>query len=166
MNILRLDFRLRGKDETQQKGEHFMNNYILAGLILLTALACFGCNKTAFPVAQVEGIVLCDGQPVPFVRVSFDPIRTDSVIVGVRAQGITDENGRFALSTYGTNDGAVVGRHEVRVSATQATDRDTPAALSEFTMVMEAEVERGKRNEFTIDVPVRGARERLIIPED
>ena len=142
-----------------------MNNYILASVIILTALACFGCNKTAFPIAQVEGIVLCEGQPVPFVRVSFDPIRTDSVIVGVRAQGITDENGRFVLSTYGVNDGAVVGRHEVRVSATQATNGGTPASLSEFTMVMEAEVEKSKKNDFTIDVPIRDRRVRLEIPD-
>jgi len=142
-----------------------MNNFILAGLIILTALACLGCNKTAFPVANVEGVVLCEGQPVPFVRVSFDPIRGESVIVGVRAQGITDENGRFVLSSYGTNDGAVVGRHEVRVDATQATDRNTPAALSEYNLVTEIEVESGKRNEFTIEIPRRGPRDRLVIPD-
>jgi len=142
-----------------------MNNSILVSLIILTALACCGCNKTAFPVAKVEGIVLCDGQPVPFVRVSFDPIRTESVIVGVRAQGITDENGRFVLSTYGVNDGAVIGKHEVRVCATQATEKNTSASLSEFTMIMEAEVEKGKKNDFTIDVPVRDKRVRLVIPD-
>jgi hypothetical protein len=147
-----------------------MNNYILTGLIILTALACLGCgNSTAFPVAKVEGIVLHEGQPVPRVQVSFAPVLTgQSIVAGARGSGVTDENGRFVLATYDylRSDGAVVGKHQVYVVPTEDTDRNTPAALSRYNAVKEVEVVRGKQNNFTIELPRRAPRERLIIPSD
>jgi len=144
-----------------------MNNYILACLIVLTALTCLGCSDSnPFPVAKVEGIVMCDGQPVPDVLVQFDPVRTgSSALVGKRSQAVTNGDGQFVLTTYNRNDGAIVGKHEVRVAATQTTAKDCPAALSLYDTVTEVEVEKGKKNIFTIDVPVRDRRVRLAIPD-
>jgi hypothetical protein len=146
-----------------------MNNYIFAVLVILTALACLGCgNSTDFPVAKTEGVVMCEGLPVANVRVEFSPVRTgESAIVGARGFGITDADGRFVLATYDgrRGDGAIVGKHDVRVYATPDTDRDTPASLAP-NVLKTVEVERGKANNFTIELPKRAPRERLIIPSD
>jgi len=34
---------------------------------------------------------------------------------GKSASGVTDENGRFVLSTYGLDDGAIVATHSVTI---------------------------------------------------
>jgi hypothetical protein len=147
-----------------------MNNYILAGLIILTALACLGCgNSGDFQVAKAEGIVLHAGLPLALVAVEFAPVGNGgSAITGARAWGATDENGRFVLATYDAlrKDGAIVGKHNVRISATTDTDRNTTAALSPYNIVTEVEVVRGKPNNFTFELPRRAPRERLIIPRD
>ena len=147
-----------------------MNNYILAGLVILTALACLGCSSsTDFPVAKAEGIVLHEGQPVAYVAVEFAPVgNSGSAVTGARAWGATDENGKFVLATYDAvkKDGAIVGKHNVRVSATPDTDRNTTAALSPFNIVTEVDVVRGKPNNFTFELPRRAPRERLVIPRD
>jgi hypothetical protein len=148
-----------------------MNNYILAGLIILTALACLGCgNSTDFPVARAGGILMHEGQPIANVMVQFSPVRTgDSAIVGARAFGITDADGRFVLATYDARrgDGAIVGKHDVRVYATPETDRNLPASLAP-NVLKTVEVVSGRRqtNDFTIELPTRAPRERLVIPED
>ena len=139
-------------------------NYYIVFLLGFTLLACMGCGGNKFPVAKVEGTVTCDSKPVAFVQVNFSPKRVDkSVIVGKGAIAYTDENGKFILSTYGINDGAVVGKHEVTVSATSETDRNCPATLSRYGVVQEIDVEK-KKNDFTIDLPVRAKGVALEIP--
>lgn len=148
-----------------------MNKVLFACLVMLTLLACLGCNNSnQFPLAKVSGVVLCEGQPVPFVHVEFSPIRPKgekSAVVGARAVANTDKDGKFVLATYNRakNDGAVVGKHEVHVSATSETNASTPAALSVYEKVTEVEVAKGQTNEFTIELRKRNPRQQLVIPQ-
>src|SRR5262245_13286615 len=91
----------------------------LRPLILSPALALLlsGCGSDGdFPTATTTGRVVCEGQPVPFVLVFFEPLQTGKkALVGKQGIANAEADGTFTISTYGDNDGAVVGRHRVRV---------------------------------------------------
>lgn len=79
---------------------------ILAASISL--VAAVGCGDR-FEFAEVEGMVTLKGKPLEKVRVEFSPL-TD----GPQSAAMTDEQGRFSLSTVdGSRKGAVVGMHRV-----------------------------------------------------
>jgi hypothetical protein len=82
-----------------------------AGLavVLLTAA---GCTSKYTPV-PVSGVVTLDGQPVNKATVYFYAVGDDKE--GRPAQGATDENGEFNLSTLGNGDGALPGDYKVVV---------------------------------------------------
>lgn len=87
-------------------------------LILLAIAGCGGDGLDHFPTAKTEGTILCEGKPVPFAMVYFEPLQnpnSQTADVGKPGFDIADENGHFVLSTYGTEDGAVIGKHRVRV---------------------------------------------------
>jgi hypothetical protein len=82
-----------------------------AVLIALVGLA--SCeSRPAF--AEVSGVVLLDGQPMPEALVVFlpDPERGTN---GPRCSGVTDAQGRFRLMRDDRGSGAVVGFHRVLV---------------------------------------------------
>lgn len=113
----------------------------------------------------MSGVVLCEGQPVANVQVAMQPIATnpDDAVVGKAAFSWTDESGRFVLSTYGDEDGAIVGRHRVRVFADGV---QCDCVLSEVEDVMEYEVKAGERHDVEVNLRKRTARDRPIVPED
>jgi hypothetical protein len=82
-----------------------------------TALACMsaglllaGCNDDGRPQrVPVSGRVFIDGQPLDHGFVRFVP--TDARPSG----GQIDSFGRFRLSCFSDDDGAVLGRHKVAV---------------------------------------------------
>ena len=61
-------------------------------------------------MAHVRGQVLYRGQPLEFGNVMFQPR------AGQPASGDIQPDGTFSLSTYKIGDGAVVGRHKVRIT--------------------------------------------------
>jgi len=77
----------------------------------LLALAAAGCGKAKPATAPVTGRVLLDGKPVAGAAVMLEPVGG-----GVPARGSTGADGSFTLSTFGRDDGALVGRHRVSVS--------------------------------------------------
>jgi hypothetical protein len=79
--------------------------------ILLVASLLAGCGPDRPDLVEVSGQVVIDGQLLSIGNIKFVPN-------GGRASwGKIDENGRFSLSCYETNDGALPGRHRVQVSA-------------------------------------------------
>jgi len=81
-----------------------------AGTPLALALVLLaGCSDAKMATYPVEGTVTLDGQPVAGGSVLFRPAQ------GPIATGKVDEQGRFQLRTYGEADGAVAGRHAVRL---------------------------------------------------
>jgi len=130
-------------------------------LLLVIALAA-GCNSGDFPTAPVSGRVLCEGQPVPFVMIFFEPMQTGkSALVGGQGLAVADDKGNFVLHTYGANDGAVIGHHRVRVGPPHSEDHPNykcPCVLNAEVDVMEVDVKKGK-NQFDIVLKKKTGRE-------
>ena len=99
------------------------NRHIL--VLVLAALGVVGgCGGKQLPVAPAEGQVSYRGKPLPFGSVMFQPV------MGPPARGVIQPDGTFQLSTYGSNDGAVIGQHQVRIACfeSQRPSSKAPAA--------------------------------------
>ena len=78
---------------------------------LFAALFCFvlaGCNSSG--LKPVEGVVLLDGNPLPSASIQFVPQGK-----GKNATGVTDSEGKFAMSTVDPRDGVQPGSYKVVV---------------------------------------------------
>jgi hypothetical protein len=64
----------------------------------------------------VSGQVLLDSKPVPGATVVFHPVDASTFKWEERPQGNTDNQGRFTLTTYATNDGAPAGEYKVAIA--------------------------------------------------
>jgi hypothetical protein len=88
-----------------------MKRFVLLG-IALAAAGCSGGPK----IASVSGVVTLDGRPYPNAVVSFQPLGSkDAPNPGRGSAGVTDEKGQFTLRYDGVKNGAVVGKHRVRI---------------------------------------------------
>jgi len=84
--------------------------FSLTVLLLATPPILVGCRSDAPDIVAVEGIVTHNGQPVPNIRVYFQP--TD----GRQSWGDTNAEGKFKLDYDEEYDGAKVGTHRVHVA--------------------------------------------------
>jgi hypothetical protein len=128
----------------------------LAGLLLLLA-GCGGSGNP--PTAKVTGTVTLKGAPVDGALVTFNPER------GRPASGVTDVSGKFTLSTFIKDDGAVLGKHKVTIAE---SNRDKPPPMPGFgeplpsrfpakygkaeSSPLSENVEKGQKNDFTFDI--------------
>lgn len=67
----------------------------------------------------VSGKVLIDGQPLKFGSVVFVPEG------GRQSSGTLDSEGHFALTCLTPNDGAIVGKHQIQVLASETVNETT-----------------------------------------
>jgi hypothetical protein len=79
--------------------------------IAIAAAMVVGCGPRGPEVAKVRGIVLLDGKPLKKGHVATIPS------AGKGANGFIQPDGSFELSTFGDNDGALVGTHKVGIAA-------------------------------------------------
>lgn len=97
---------------------------------------------------------MCNGAPVANAFVFFEPIKTgDSAVTGKQGMGMTDENGEFSISTYGTEDGAVVGKHRVRVGAPEKMNFTCDCETNSELDLMEVDITSSGENSFVLDLP-------------
>lgn len=89
---------------------------------LAAVVCCFSCGRQELPKGRVTGRVTYQGKPLKGWIIYFVPER------GPVASGLIDEEGRYSLSTTGSGDGAVVGRHKVYFSPPPSTE--APADLT------------------------------------
>lgn len=87
-------------------------------LPLVVLLILGGCGRASYmkDVAPVTGFVTLDGQPVTEGYVTFTPQvseGSDPLDSGKAASGTIGSDGKFVLTTYSNEDGAVVGHHKV-----------------------------------------------------
>ena len=120
-------------------------------LLLFTCLTGLGCSSLEqYPLAVATGTVTCDGKPVAKAIVYFEPLKSgDTSVVGKQGFALTDESGKFSVSTYGENDGAVVGRHIVRVGRSESTPSCNCALIADEPLT-EVEVKSGQANDFPL----------------
>ena len=83
---------------------------LAVGSMLLGLCAAGGCGTDRLPVAPVEGKIVYQGKPLEFGGVMFQAPS------GPPARGRIGSDGTFRLSTYGDGDGAVIGKHRVRIT--------------------------------------------------
>jgi hypothetical protein len=86
----------------------------LLALPLILSLAGCGSEPKLPELTEVEGQVLINGQPLPSAKVTFNPTM-NGLPANSSGMGITDEMGKFKLSTAGQL-GAVPGEHVVTVA--------------------------------------------------
>jgi hypothetical protein len=90
----------------------------LAAVVAVVGLVV-GCDKgLTESVAPAGGTVTLKGEALANARVVFYPVAGSSRF----SHGNTDATGKFTLSTYGVNDGALIGKHKVTVSKIEGAD--------------------------------------------
>jgi hypothetical protein len=95
----------------------------------LLALPAIGCTpKSDF--AEVSGVVLLDGKPMPAALVEFLP-DSEQGTHGPVSAATTDDEGRFRLVSHDQHPGAVVGKHRVLVQDA----RSIPQAVTDHSKV-------------------------------
>ncbi len=84
-----------------------------SAILLLALAASSGCGgaEDRPPTAAVSGTVAYKGAAVEGATVSFMMEGAPRV-----ASGVTDKDGKFKLSTFALNDGAVIGTHTITVT--------------------------------------------------
>lgn len=111
-----------------------MINRSVAFLLSLSLCLVVGCGDDEWEGKRVKvykagGTVLLDGKPLDDAIVVFH-----SQSHSVSAQGVTDKDGRFQLTTYRENDGAADGPQKVvvtkRIYVEQKTKYDSPTERS------------------------------------
>jgi hypothetical protein len=91
-------------------------------LAVLCAIS-IGCGDGRMSRVPVSGKVLIDGKPLTKGSIRF--ISPNSRASG----GVLDSEGRFVLSCYENGDGAVLGTHQIEVTA---NERVTPTKMRWF----------------------------------
>jgi hypothetical protein len=121
-----------------------------------------GCGGGGdFATASATGTVLCDGKPVEGAMVYFEPVKegSGSPVVGKQGFAWSDANGKFVISTYepGGEDGAVIGKHRVRVGKGKS---NCNCAMNEEADLMQVEVKAGEDNVFELVLSKKTGREK------
>lgn len=91
---------------------------VLFGLLTAVSLGCSD-GSGGFNTAPVHGKVTYQGKPVEGGNITFRPLASADAKdnqVGMPATGGVRDDGTYALSTYGAEDGAVVGKAQVLYS--------------------------------------------------
>ena len=116
-----------------------------------------GCGSE-FPLADVSGVVTLDGEPLSNATVFFQPVQSSSnPVVGPPSIGVTDESGRYSVSTHKLGSGAVVGTHEVSISTFETRMKD-PENSDALEVVSQERVPQRYRapSELNFEVTSRG----------
>lgn len=85
--------------------------YLCAMILTGIAFGCGGETVKRDPVYKVRGVVTYKGKPVSGADVTFTCEEK-----GRSAFGRTNDSGEYELTTFGSNDGAVAGKHAVAIS--------------------------------------------------
>jgi hypothetical protein len=95
----------------------------------MIAASILGCSTQPPPIVPVTGVVMLDGQPLPFAEVRFYP-QAENLPADFVGVAITDENGRYTLNTNGQPGGCVCA-HIVTVAEGPPPDRSRNKTANE-----------------------------------
>src|SRR5262245_19121507 len=88
---------------------------VIGGVCLMFLVGCGESGPAQPKTYPVSGTVMYNGQRVAAAKVTF---MTEGAAKA--ATGITDSEGKFQLSTYSANDGAIAGDHKITVIKEEA----------------------------------------------
>jgi hypothetical protein len=125
------------------------------------SLSAIGCSQS--DTVAVTGIVTLNGQPAGDAEVIFNPLPNKP---GRIATGHTDSAGHFSIETAKPNDGAAPGDYVVTVGeyyppgkappfpsgGGQLPSRFPPKYGDPSQSPLNANVERGKKNDFQFEI--------------
>lgn len=104
-----------------------------AGLLLvaLMLLSAIGCGDGKPERATVAGTVLIDGEPLPKGNITFVPSGGRPSVARIQPDG------SFELRCFDEDDGAIIGTHQVAISAKDIISEDNikwyaPAKYSDY----------------------------------
>jgi hypothetical protein len=89
---------------------------LIAGLVTVGIFGAASCAGDPL-VAPVEGTLRIKGKPLANVEVEFLPEAN-----GPRSRGVTDQDGRYRLTTDAQKSGATIGSHRVLLYDLQVYD--------------------------------------------
>ena len=138
----------------------YLKYCVVLGTCLLV-LACLGCGPGGPAIESVEGTVTLDGKPLPNASVVFVPEN------GRPAGATTDSQGHYVLTFTEGRQGAMLGKHKVRISTASdpsETPDGEPIPGTPETIPMkynaqtelEFTVEAGKKNTADFDLSSEG----------
>ena len=107
---------------------------LILGRVLLAALSlpALGCNAhpgrhPELKLVPVHGVVRLNGKPVGAARVTFMNSK-----LGVSAYGLSDDEGRFTLTTFEPGDGTPPGSYQITVTKVQDPGHASSSAPPAF----------------------------------
>ena len=121
---------------------------VLAGLA--TILVATGCSNKPRPYPVNGQIVFDDGEPLTGGRIEVRSLEHPLV-----ARGSVDRDGKFQLTTYEFNDGAVAGKHEVLIVKKFTANIDDVAKHAKHAALartLDSKYTRYRTSGLTIDV--------------
>jgi hypothetical protein len=123
---------------------------VLASFCALACLSSIGCSDGRPTLVPVSGQVLIDGKPLTEGSIMFVPAN------GRPSGGTIDSNGHFVLSCYAPGDGAIVGKHQVKVTAVESIDDRTSRWLApkKYAKVPDSGIEVTIPNEPVTDLKI------------
>ncbi len=126
-------------------------------MCLTTLLVVGGCGGGPdYEVAPVRGVVTVDGKPLAGGRLMFAPVSSGSVKAGKTGFADIQPDGSYAVSTYGSEDGAVVAEHWVTVLSTGSDAAKTQLlGAARVTFPTRQTIRSGDEN--VIDLPLDAA---------
>ena len=95
-------------------------------LAVLSTVLLAGCGSRHPDVVPVAGRVMIDGNAVKSGRVMFYPEK------GRAATGPIQSDGSYVLTTYASEDGALLGSHKVTIQATELIGPPPPPPEEEY----------------------------------
>lgn len=128
--------------------------------LLVGSSGCTGKGGSEYQVAPVKGKITYDGQAVKGGSIRFQPVTAVSGkegITGKPASGVVGDDGTFVLSTYGKEDGAVIGKHQLSympmtVGSKSYDDKPAPSPYAGLVpKTKEVEIKAGD-NDISIEL--------------
>lgn len=125
-------------------------------LLAVCHLILAGCSQPEFETAYVTGTCKCKGVPMTGGLLIFSPQRDPQksgtgMNLGKPSQAIIQPDGSFTMSTYGDEDGAVIGKHRVELNLAVLEDGDPEQPCRYAAKDLFVEVKPGE-NHLEIDL--------------
>ncbi len=129
---------------------------IAGSLLSVVILLSVGCRKQEFKTAPVSGICKCNGVPMTAGLLILSPVQDESsgtkkLNIGKPARAQIQPDGSFKMSTFRTNDGAVIGTHRVVLNLAELDEKDPVQPCTKVAKGLTVTVKPG-RNELEIDL--------------